>query len=176
MTQRARTPLDFKIAGTGAKSYPTGYLVGRFSQGYGPLEFLGQSQLRGMGLASQDELTQRTSNAGFGFFAGGLLLDNETLGTTSFPFQVTFRDGNAATLVNCLVAPTGIATFRIMVSYGGIPTQVGSIVFAAASNTGVVSWIGAELVLAAGEQITLLAPTPADATLGSVTGTVTGTK
>jgi hypothetical protein len=171
-----RIPPKVTIAGTGAKGYQSGYIVGRFSAGVGPLELLGEAQLHVMGIASRDEVIQRTSNAGFGFFAGGLLLDNENLGSGSLPFQCTFRDGNASTLVNSQVPAAAAAELKLMADVAGIPTQVGSIDFAMGSTDGVVTWVGGEFILTPGQTFTILAPSPADATLAAVGGTLTGTK
>lgn len=156
----------------------SGFILGRKSQKVGDVELLSAADLKAMfGLADRRDLVTRTQNAGFGFFAGGVLFDNENLGTASYPFDITFRDGNVNTVVSCLVAPTGTATFKLMsLDSFNLPVQVGSIVFLAGVTTGTVTFVGGEHILVAGKTITLLAPSPNDATLGSVTGTVTGTK
>lgn len=172
----ARRPPNIRIQGTRSKGYPAGYIVGRTDGGSGDLQLLGPRELRALGLASQSELNTRTSRAGFGFYAGGVLLDGETLGSAVFPFPVTFSDGNVDTSVAAVSPPTSTATFKMRVPVAGILIQIGQIVFTAGSPLGIVTWTGGLYVLPANTPISLVAPSPNDATLASVTGTVTGSK
>lgn len=169
-------PPKIRIQGARSKGYPDGYVVGRVSTGTGDLELLGVTQLRQLGLAGRNELIERTQNAGFGFFAGGVLDANENLGSGALPFTVTFRDGNPLSFASSLTPAAASATFRLVADVAGTPTDVGTIVFAMGSTSGVVSWVGGEFVLAPGQVFSVIAPNPADATLASVTGTITGTK
>lgn len=150
---------------------PQGYLLGRVSHGVGPIEILDLNSQRQLGLASAASNPQ-ANRAGFGFFIEGLMLADETIGSGSFSRQVTFLDGGGS--VTSLTPATASAAFRIQKISLGVPTDVGTITFAAGSSTGVIAWSGGQVAFDTGDVIKLFAPNPADTTLADVTGTVTG--
>lgn len=151
---------------------PPGYVVGRISAGRGDEELLNLQSLRQMGVAGTSDVSQAVSPAGFGFFAGGLLLAGELLGTAVFNHDVSFESADPADAVHALVAPTSTAVFSMKVGL----TTVGTITFAGGSTVGVVAWTGGLYVLLTGVALSLYAPASADATLASVSGIVSGTK
>lgn len=117
--------------------------------------------------AAQAIINART---GFGFFDGGHLADHELLGAAVFSHNVKFTSPNAGNVVTALVGATGSPTFTMVVS--GV--TVGTITMA--GTVGTVAWSGGSYTLTAGTPISLFAPTPADATLASVSGIVIGAK
>lgn len=158
-----------------AKTMPQGYILGRTSGGTGDVELLSPAQLRRLGIKQGRGAGSRT--AGFGFFAEGLLDDNEVIGAAIFPFDVTYVDGDENTIASCQIKPTATATFKLMsIDSGGLPVQVGSIVFTSASYTGTVSWVGGTFLQVEGKPVQVNAPTPDDGALASPSATVTGSK
>lgn len=149
---------------------PTGYLVGRVSSGRGDQELINLQSLRQMGIATHQDVAASVNPAGFGFFAGGHLADHELLGAAVFARPVQFVSPDPANVVTSLVGATGAAAFTMVV--GGL--TVGTITMA--GTVGTVAWSGGNYTLAAGTPMSLFAPTPADATLASVSGIVTGSK
>lgn len=157
------------------RNVPNGVLIGRQPGvgGRGPLQILDLTSLKGMGLATAKATQNQLSVCGFSFYAGGLLASNEDLGLGTWPHAVTFANGVAGTSVLSLIAATSMAIFDIYVITAGVPSVIGTITFAAGSMTGVVNFPSL-VVVPTGSLIRLNAPSPADATLASVTGRVTG--
>lgn len=159
-----------RVPGRGAgRSIPSGYLVGRVSTGRGPLEIVKPQQV---GIATAKQVQSQFAQCGFRFNAGGLLLNNEDLGSGVWSHDVTFTNG-LGSVVTAQTAPTSTAIFNIYALHAGVPTVIGTITFAAGSLTGMVNFPSV-VVVAAGDAVRLNAPSPADATLASVTGTVYG--
>lgn len=150
---------------------PTGYLLGRISSGAGDAELLNLQSLRQFGVAASSDVQQAVSAIGFGFYAGALLLNNELLGTAVFNHDVLFEDGGDGSAVNALVPPASAAVFNMKVGL----TTVGTIQIST-SGVATIVWSGGSYVLTAGTPLSLYAPTPADATLASVSGIISGTK
>lgn len=164
------SPPQIKIRGI-RQVVPTGYILGRISQGSGDAELLNLQSLRQMGVAASADVDNATAVRGFGFFAGGLLLANELLGTAVFSVNVLFESNDGVSVVTPLVAPTASATFNMRV---GLST-VGTILIHTNGSSD-ITWIGGRYELTAGSPLSLYAPSPADATLASVSGTISGTK
>ncbi len=164
-------PPNVIVRGLRSPGIQSGYLLGRIGSGRGPVQLLRSSQLKSIGVASTGAVQAATSAAGFGFFDGGHLLDHELLGTAVFSRDILFVSPDASDVVTALIASTGTAVFTMVVGV----TTVGTITFTS-STTGVVAWTGGAYTLPHGTPIQLFAPTPADATLASVSGIVSGTK
>lgn len=159
----------------GRVSMPRGYVLGRASHGDGPPELLDARQLDSMGIGGSARANQVAQVTGFGFVADGLMLNHELIGSGAFHRDVTFTDGLAGTIVTSLVPAHADAAFEIVApDVSHIPTVVGHITFLAGMTTALVSWVGSSFTLSAGNPVSLYAPTPADTTLGFVTGIVMG--
>lgn len=119
-------------------------------------------------------IAANAAKTGFGFFAGGLLLDHELLGAGVFPDDIKFITGGPAgnDIVTCQIAPTSDATLTVVV--GGI--IIANIVILAGELVGSVTWVPSPYTLTARTQFKLFAPTPVDPTLTSVSGAIFGTK
>ncbi len=152
---------------------PTGYVLGRSSSGKGEVELLNLRQLSHIGVASAQAVARGKGAIGFGFFAEGLLLDHELLGSAVFGVNVTFSDGAEGTAVTCLLAATSDAEFTLV---DNTMVTVGTITFLAGETTATVAWVGGEYTLLAGTPLRLYAPTPADPTLADISGTVIGAR
>jgi hypothetical protein len=109
---------------------------------------------------------------GFGFSAGGVLIDGEILGFGLFPSDRTFTTGDPSTKVESEAAATGSSVFNVQTYVAGVRTTVGTITFAASAAVGTVAWTSSPYTLPAFTIIELHAPSPADATLSWVTGRV----
>lgn len=163
-------PIGIVIKALRGSSMPGGFLLGRASPGSGAIELLRPSDLQKLGINTAGG---PAAKHGFGFFIGGLMLDNELLGGVVLPEAISFKNGEFANVVS-LIPAAATAVFRIVVTDAGVPTQVGTITFAAASMTGVVAWSPNPFVNKAGDFLQLYAPSPKDATLSFVSGTVAG--
>lgn len=158
-------------------SIPPNVLVGRAKGSrVGELQVLSPQDLRRMGIGSSADAQRSANLAGFTFFEEGLMLDKELLGQGSWSHDTAFVSGAAGDTVTSEVAAAADASLTMWApDGGGIYIQVGTIAFAAGSTTATVTWT-AGFVLPAHKILKLYAPTPADATLSGVTGTVVGTK
>lgn len=153
------------------KGIPTGYFLGRVDGGRGPVQLIRGPQIGRLVpaiAAAQNQL----HTAGFTFYAGGLMLNGEDLGSGTWAHPVQFENGVGGTTVTSQVAATSTAVFTIYV-LTPTPVAIGTITFAAGSTVGVVNF-PVPYTVPAGQAIRLNAPSPADATLASVTGTVVG--
>lgn len=167
-----------KIRIRGARSsIPQGTIIGRAKGSrVGELQVLGPGDLARMGFANAAQVNKLANLAGFTFFEDGLMLVKELLGQGSFSHDTAFVSGASGDTVTSESAAAADAALTMWApDSGGIYVQVGSITFAAGTKVGVVVWT-AGFVLPAHKIIKLYAPTPADATLAGVTGTVVGTK
>lgn len=151
-------------------SMPGGFLLGRASPGSGAIELLRPSDLQKLGINTNGGATVKH---GFGFFIGGLMKDNELLGGVVLPEAISFSTGEFAT-VKSMIPATALAVFKIVVTTAGVPTQVGTITFVAGAMIGAVAWSPNPFVNAVGDFLQLYAPSPKDATLSFVSGTVAG--
>jgi len=118
-------------------------------------------------------LQDDAAKTGFGWYNEGVYANNEFLGETVWPHDVVFTDGDADTIVTAGpgFAATATAVYRLTLAD---LTQVGTITFAAAALTGTVAWDASPYTHPAGAQLLLYSPLVADATLGNVTGRITG--
>lgn len=145
---------------------PSGYIVGRTDSGTGPLQLLDATSLRQLGILKQ------MPKAGFGFFIEGLQADGELIGAGALGSNVSFLDGDGA--ITATIPAAALTVMRIVAILAGVPTDVGTITFQAASATGLVEWTGGQYDYVAGTILQLYAPNPADLALSDVTGTVMG--
>ncbi len=166
-------PIDIRIRGARA-SIPTGKLLGRIGTGVGEIQLLDLSHLRSMGVATTADIANNVKQPGFGFFAGGLLLNNEFLGVAVFSVDVTFTSGDPDAIITCLTAATNTAVFNLLAVIAGVPTNVGTITFAPGAFKATIAWSGGSYTLPAATQLRLYAPTPNDVTLGDISGLVVG--
>lgn len=171
------SPPRIKVRGAGrAKGIPTGYILGRTSDGTGDVELLNLTELRKAGIAPVGQVAAADALTGFGFFCGGLPLDNELLGSASYPNDVSFASGDGSVTAGFAAAATAVMNLKAPDPTTGLPVVVGTFTFAAGSKTAVIAWTGGTYVLKAGKVLSLYAPTPVDASLGDISGTVNGTK
>lgn len=167
-----------KIRIRGARSsIPEGTIIGRAKGSrLGELQVLSPQDLQRMGFANPAAVNRASNLAGFTFFEEGLMLNKELLGQGSFSHDTAFVSGAAGDTVTSENAAAADAALTMWApDTGGIYVQVGTITFAAGTKVGVVAW-NTGFILPAHKIIKLYAPTPADATLAGVTGTVVGTK
>lgn len=151
-------------------SIPPGYLLGRKAGGVGPVQLISPDEAVAAGLVPRPT---PPPPVGFGFTVDGLMSDHELIGSGVFSRDIEFSGGgNTGTTISCLLPATSSAAFTIIATLSGVPTQIGTITFAPGALSGVVAFT--DTVLPAGSPLTVYAPTPADATLGTVTATVTG--
>lgn len=108
---------------------------------------------------------------GFSYNAGGTLLVGENLGSGSWTHQVVWDPASATSTVQCLYAPTSNATLPIKAIISGVPTQIAQLNYFAGSLTGSLT-IPTRYVMPTGTVFELIAPVPADPTLGSISGTI----
>lgn len=147
---------------------PTGYVIGRFDPGHGDEQLISLRDLARMVAAANGKPT--VSQAGFGFFEEGLMLDNEIIGTGVFSKNVQFPSSYVPSVATAQTPAASNAVFNVKV--GG--TVIATITFLAGSTLGTIAWSGGSHLLTAGTIFSLHAPSPADANLGWVTGLVQG--
>lgn len=168
------------VPGRGAgRNMPGGYLLGRVSQGKrpGPVQLLDLTTLAALGVGTSSGQSAGSSKAGFGFFEGGTMSAGELLGTGTFTHDTYFASDYT---ISATVGATAMATMTLKAVVAGTPTVVGHIVFPArtgvpADLVGVLTWVGTTYTLPKNTPIQLYAPSPKDATLGGISGTVNGT-
>ena len=171
----AKLAPKIQVPGRGpGRNVPNGVLIGRQPglSGRGPMQVLDLRQLVSMGLAGGKATSSRLAQAGFSFYAGGLLAAGEDLGAGSWGHAVTFTNGLGSSVVS-LAPATSMAVFDIYAITGGVPSVIGTITFSGGSTTGVVNFPSL-VVLPPNTTLRLNAPSSADATLASVSGTVYG--
>jgi hypothetical protein len=108
---------------------------------------------------------------GFSFNASGLLLNAENLGSGSWSHDVVWDPASASGTVLCQFAPTGNVSLLIKAILSGVPTQIAHIDIAAGAFMGTLV-IPSVYTLPPNTIFELIAPSPADATLANVSGTV----
>lgn len=167
-------PPKIRIRGARA-SIPAGSLIGRVKGSRrGELQVLRPQDLVRMGIGSSSVQQREAKAVGFSFFEAGLMLDHELLGQGSWSHDTTFVSGAAGDTVVCEIAPTADASLEMWVpDTFGVFYKAGVITIAAGTLTGVVVWTPT-LVLPTAKLLKLYAPSPADASLAGVTGTVVG--
>lgn len=155
------------------KGIPKGYLLGRVDSGRGPVQLVRGQQLMRLGIASASATNSKLAQCGFTFYAGGLMLSNEDLGSGSWAHDVTFQNGVDGSSIISQTPATSTAVFNIYALQISGPTLIGTITFSAGGSVGLLNF-PASFTIPAGTAVRLNAPSPADATLASVTGTVVG--
>lgn len=149
---------------------PAGYILGRSSSGRGPVELLRPQDIRAMRIGGGAGVTVPPAPTGFGFYAEGLMLSGEVLGSAIYNRAIQFADGNG--VANALVAPMADAVFEFRVATTSL--LVGQLEFAAGSTAGAVTWFGG-FTLPASTPLRVTMPIPADLSLADVSATVYGT-
>lgn len=171
------SPPRIKVRGAGrAKGIPDGYLLGRTSKGTGDVELLNLAELRKAGVAGAGSVAAADAKTGFGFFIGGLPNDNELIGSATYPTDVQFVSGDGAVTSAFSAAASAVLNLKAPDPITALPVVVGTFTFAAGSKTAVIAWSGGAYTLKAGKMLSLYAPTPTDASLADISGTVNGTK
>lgn len=171
------SPPRIKVRGAGrAKGIPTGYILGRTSPGTGDVELLNSVGQRQAGIAGVGQVAAADAATGFGFSIGGLPTDNEFIGSATYPTNVTFASGDGSVVSGFPAASTAVMNIKAPDPTTGLPVVVGTLTWAAGSKTAVIAWSGGSYTLLAGKALSLYAPTPVDASLGDISGTVNGTK
>lgn len=150
---------------------PKGYVLGRASTGIGAVELLDTRRLRQIGVASAASTADAPLKQGFGFSAEGLLLNNEFLGSAVWPQDVIFTADNPASVLNALMPATSDASFQFLSSSLDL---LGTYTVPAGETTGVLSWVTDPYTHPAGTPMLVYAPTPNDASLGSISASVLG--
>lgn len=153
---------------------PSGYIVGRASAGEGPLELLNLRDLQGLGVASRQQAAQGSARHGFGFSITGRPGNGQVIGIGVWPKAMTFTSAAAGDSVVATVGAHAMAVFNMQALVMGVFTTVGTITFAANGTVGAVAWTGGQYLLAANAQLKLIAPSPQDAALADISGTVIG--
>jgi len=172
-------PPKIKVRGAARnKGIPSGYLLGRSSSGTGDVELLDLNELRDFGVASTSSVAGIGGTHGFGFFDGGLLADGELLGSATYPVDITFATGDSGSSVTAEFPASATAVMNVLAPdpSSGLNVVVGTFTFAAHSKIATVAWGTGTYTLKAGSVLKLLAPSPPDAGLANVHGTVVGTE
>lgn len=164
-----RTP-NIAIRGIRGKGIPSNFLIGRIAKGVGPPQLLDLTALRGFGVGGANEAIAASKVAGFGFFVEGRPTDAQFIGQGVWSKDITFHGADPDDVVTAISVATGTPAF-LMKSAALI--TLGAITFTT-PGLGVVSWVTDPYTHPAGTPMLLYAPTPQDATLGSVTGKVIG--
>jgi hypothetical protein len=154
---------------------PSGVVVGRKARGgLGDLQFLNIKDLAGIGVASQAYVKANSGASGFGFYEGGTMTAGELIGVGTWGHPVTFAMTDVRSSANAGHASTSTAVFDIYGNVGGFPTLIGTITFSAGNPVGVVAF-SAPFTLATGQQLSVVAPATADASLADVRAVVYAT-
>lgn len=172
-------PPPIKVRGAArSKGIPQGYILGRSSRGNGDVELLRPGNFRAVGLASAGQIAAVTGVHGFGFFAGGTLLDAELLGSGTFPGDISFVNGdpNSSVTAEFASAATAVLNVKAADPITGLDVVVATFTFSAGNKTAAIAWTGGSYILKAGKVIKLFAPHPADTSLANVHGTITGSE
>lgn len=168
---------QIKIKGRGQRgaTVPGGVIWGRVPGSRpGDLQPLTIRELKLFGIGGQNQATASLAQAGFQFFAGGLLAAGELLGAGSWSRDVTFTDTDDYHFTS-LVPAAASAVFHIKAYVLGVLTVVATITFALGSTVGIVAWSGGSFTFPASTVLYLYAPVVADVALSDVTGREVGT-
>lgn len=172
-------PPKIRLRGLRSPNIPPGYILGRLPGlgGSGEVQLLNLNSLRQFGIAGKQDANSGQTAAGFGFYDGGLLNAGELLGTAIYSADVTFANAADGDTVTSLSPAAAIAVFTLIAPNTlGVPTQVGTVTFAAGANVGTIAWSPNPFLLPKGTALKLFAPSPADLSLADVTGLVEGAK
>ncbi len=123
---------------------------------------------------SADAPSVVAEKVGFGFGGLGLLDDNAIMGPPgSWPVDVIFTGSNPNSYLNALPTTPAAAdaVFRFV---SDTLVLLGTFTVPAGTHQGVLAWVTDPYTHPANEQLFVLAPTPADATLGNVNALVVG--
>lgn len=154
--------------GVGVPGGSRGRLIGRVG-GRGPAQLLGDATLRGMGLKAPSN-NQLAHMAGFTFSTDGVPGNNQFIGRGVWTRDLHFHNSDPNNGVVAASGATGTPSFR-MLTDGFV--VLGTIQFTA-PFAAVVVWVSDPYTHPAGVGLNLYAPTPADASLGRVSGRVVG--
>ncbi len=167
-----RRPSNIKIPGlsskTGVQARGGIVLVGRVG-GLGALQILTDEQLRAAGVKTPSN-NSLAHQAGFTFSTDGIPADNQFIGRGVWSRDIHFHNSDANNVVTALSGATGTPSFRMLTD--GL-VQLGTIQFTTPTRA-VVTWASDPYIHIAGQGMLLYAPTPADTTLGRVSGRVVG--
>ena len=178
----SRFPISRSIRGI-RDTIPSGYVLGRSSDGHGnveliPLRNLGSAVAATGTVASPAQVTQQVA-AGTGFYflgvqAKGLFASRDRLILALTPAAVTFPSATAAagrSVAHAETAPTGAVDLILTNDYVDYLTNGTSVLctvhFGAGSNTGTLTY-GTTTVISQGTVLYLVFPTGADATLANI--------
>jgi len=169
-------PVKARAPGRGSgRNIPSGVLLGRLpGAGKGDVQLLQLGNLQSMGIATQVQIQQQFSRAGFGFFDSGVLPSGLLLGSGVWARNVVFGGAGSSYTITSLIPAAATAVFHIYALPGGVPTLIATITFSAGSKVGVLAWTSPPYTLIAGTSLQLYAPSPADTQLASVSGLVNG--
>lgn len=145
-----------------------GKLLGRMSA-RGPVQLLDDLALRQMGLKAPSN-NQAAHEAGFTFSTDGLPGNNQFIGRGTWSKAISFHNSDPNNSVTALSSATGTPSFRML---DDALVLLGTIQFTA-PLIAVVTWLSDPYIHPVGAGLNLYAPTPADATLGRVSGRVVG--
>ena len=145
-----------------------GVLLGRMSA-RGPVQLLNAQQQRQLGIRAPSN-NQLAHQAGFTFSVGGIPANNEFVGQGSWSRALTFHNSDPNNSVLALSGATGTPSMRMLLAD---LSEVGSIQFLT-PTVGTVVWTSDPYIHPAGVPLLLYCPTPADATLGQISGRVVG--
>jgi len=155
------------------QSIPSGYLLGRQSQGNGDIELISLASLIGH-TVSRAGASQQTEYYFLGVQANGPFVSQQRVACGIAPAAVTFPSASAASsrsVAKAGVAPTSNASLILTddyMSYWAYGTHVlCTVSFAAGSTTGTFAY-GSSTLIAQGTVLYLVWPTTIDATLDYV--------
>lgn len=178
----SRFPIFKNVRGI-RDTIPSGYVLGRSSDGHGhveliPLRNLGSAVAATGTVASPGQVSQQVA-AGTGFFflgvqAKGLFASRDRIILPVTPHAVTFPSATAAagrSVAHAETAPTAAVDLILTDDYINYWTNGTNVLctvhFGAASNTGTLTY-GTTTVISQGTVLYLVFPTSADATLANI--------
>lgn len=155
-------------AGVGVPGGARGKLIGRLA-GRGPAQLLDGFQLRQMGIQRPSN-NQLANEAGFTFSTDGIPAINQFIGRGVWTRDIHFHNSDPNNSVTALSGATGTPSFRMLTDALAV---LGTIQFTA-PTVAVVVWASDPYIHVAGQGLNLWAPTPADGSLGRISGRVVG--
>lgn len=170
-------PPKIRLRGLRSPNVPPGVLLGRLpGGGTGEVQLLNLQQLRLLGVNTKGSGSAAQAAAGFGFTVGGKPTADQLIGIGIWGEAITFATADARDVVTALIPATATATFTIWALNAlNVPTQYGTITFAAGVTTATVAWSPNPFALAKGAQLKVYAPADQDATLADISAIVYAT-
>lgn len=156
---------QLQASGSGLTLGASDRLLGRASAGAGGVEEIACTAAGRALMACADAIAQRAAlgvKRGFSFHCSGAPAGSEVIGGGIAPYAMSLSAQSSS--CRALVSATGATTLSVRKN----GSEIGTIAFAAGGTSGTVTFTAG--AIAAGDQITVHNPAPADATLADIDG------